>query len=242
VKTEHATWKKGLRERERTARKKLEDAARKADRDRAASHQKIQQEYTQLEARLRTAISDVEARERKLDAAEFLLTQHQVDRLTTIGQREKKVRADLKSQLNHEKQRQALLEEELNRLEAENRKAQQAAEVQTAKESPELEDIRAQVVEMRAQRDVAMATTDCVRALHVKQEGETQLWKDKTQRLARALRRQKAEVEAQQEQSKLTLRVEAGIREGVILSGDRDVLAGIRKNLHELRDARLRAF
>ena len=96
---EEAKWADRLRQKESTRMRELDDAFQNREKDRAAVVSRTQAEYVRLEAKLRKALAEVEARERRLAAAEEKLKQQHAQKLSELQLLQRRLREDSRHQV-----------------------------------------------------------------------------------------------------------------------------------------------
>ena len=96
---EEAKWTDRLRQKESTRMRELDDAFQNREKDRAAVVSRTQAEYVRLEAKLRKALAEVEARERRLAAAEEKLKQQHAQKLSELQLLQRRLREDSRHQV-----------------------------------------------------------------------------------------------------------------------------------------------
>ena len=96
---EEAAWSEQLRSRESARAGELEEAFQQREAERAAVVARSQAEYVRLEAKLRSSLGEVEARERRLAAAEENLKQAHAQKLSELQLLQRRLREENRHQV-----------------------------------------------------------------------------------------------------------------------------------------------
>jgi len=241
---EEAKWTDRLRQKESTRMRELDDAFQNREKDRAAVVSRTQAEYVRLEAKLRKALAEVEARERRLAAAEEKLKQQHAQKLSELQLLQRRLREDSRHQIELEKQHRGEVEERLAHMDESRQRVQRRLEEVEAdfdrfrranRRMPEAE-MRAEVARLQGEKADVASRLERERADKNQALLEKEQYRAHVHHLARALKREQEKQSTQARHAVEQLRVEYLAREEkFVLDGDRQELRNIKRELDELR-------
>ncbi|KAJ8609697.1 hypothetical protein CTAYLR_009392 [Chrysophaeum taylorii] len=246
---EEAAWAQRLRRKEQQRLRQLDEEAekaRKAEREEAATHRA---EYAKLEAKLRTSLRDVEARERSLSDADAALQRERAVRVSELQLLERRLRDETRHAVEAERRQTKALEKALaaqkNATERADKRAT-AAEAEfdrwraAHRRTPEAE-LAGRLAKAKAEAADLRARLECARAETAEAGADRERLRAQVHRLARALQRARDEANDKARRDLDELRLEyRGREERFVLDGDRRELKNIKAELDNLRQAAVR--
>ncbi|DBA04447.1 TPA: hypothetical protein N0F65_010043 [Lagenidium giganteum] len=237
-------WRRKLAEMEKARMDELEDEWARREEERSGLLKQAQLEYQDLEQKLRLSLQDVEARERKLIAAEaaFQRDRRVFTEETELAKRRQQTEhahAMLLAKKNMEslEQRARTLEEQLMHAERRTKQVEadfadyrmQQRKVPEARLREEIASLKGQLVELERQKVVVEKERDQAEA----KAANLKLQLDQAIDRLRA-EKKKYEARSAEELEKLRLKYVAR-EEKYVLDGDREELRAIKRQLDELR-------
>lgn len=245
---EYKAWRLNLQKVEKKRLEELEKQWKEREVERLKIVKTSQLEYQKLESKLRHALADVESRERKLVLAEAQMKREASSKMEELQVLQRRIRTESTHNITMaERKADAMadrvkyLEDRFERSERYSKKLEEdyenyrAAQRQTPEAAlkDEIAQYKGKVMELERRLE------DEKRERRILNESKEKLAKQQ-QKLIRVLvsERKKKEKKAQDEVESLRLKYKAR-EEKFVLDGDRHELLSIRKELEQLRDAKM---